>query len=75
MGNIGEKGNLLDLLCPRLLSNMWKGIQNYRDEIGRRLEELELKTFSLIDNDFIVASWKDNNNLIVPRFSIFQIDT
>ena len=62
-------------LSTCLLSNMWKGIQNYRDEIGRRLEELELKTFSLIDNDFIVASWKDNNNLIVPRFSIFQIDT
>lgn len=61
-------------LSTCLLSNMWKGIQNYRDEIGRRLEELELKTFSSIDNDFIVASWKDNNNLIVPRFSIFQID-
>lgn len=61
-------------LSTCLLSNMWKGIQNYRDEIGRRLEELELKTFSSIDNDFIIASWKDNNNLIVPRFSIFQID-
>lgn len=65
-------------LSTCLLSNMWRGNAVYKiigTRSRRRLEELELKTFSSIDNDFIVASWKDNNNLIVPRFSIFQIDT
>lgn len=75
VGNIGEKGNLLDLLCPRVFSPICgKVYKIIGTRSRRRLEELELKTFSSIDNDFIIASWKDNNNLIVPRFSIFQID-